>query len=164
MQSDAIFFFRNSIRFQPVRWDLIDLNDVWKARNLSTLKDNKREIEEIKKKKKQKLYLNCINPYIYLHIEIIAYRNERMTRKRTWNSASKHQFVFINREILKQNVNFEFLIQNRIISLSLVNTLKYQMKYLACTSSKKVPKARWQSLLLGRTLSSKSHIRRSTNF
>lgn len=41
-----------------------------------------------------------------------------MTRKRTWNSASKHQLVFINREILKQNVNFEFLIQNRIISFS----------------------------------------------
>lgn len=128
-----------------------------KGKKLSTLNDNKREIGEIKKKK-QELYLNYINPSIYT-FEIIAYRSEQMIRKRTWNSVSKYQLVFINREILKQNVNFEFLIQNHVISLS-----SEQMKYLVCTSSEKIPKARWQSLLLGRALSSKSHIRRSTNF
>lgn len=107
-----------------------------KGKKLSTLNDNKREIGEIKKKK-QELYLNYINPSIYISIEIIAYRSEQMTRKRTWNSVSKYQLVFINREILKQNVNFEFLIQNHIISLS-----SEQMKYLVCTSSEKIPKAR----------------------
>lgn len=106
------FFPRNSIstgsmRFCWFQWSM-------KGKKLSTLNDNKREIGEIKKKK-QELYLNYINPSIYT-FEIIAYRSEQMTRKRTWNSVSKYQLVFINREILKQNVNFEFLIQNRIIS------------------------------------------------
>lgn len=128
-----------------------------KGKKLSTLNDNKREIGEIKKKKAR--IISKLYQPIYLYIEIIAYRSEQMTRKRTWNSVSKYQLVFINREILKQNVNFEFLIQNRVISLS-----SEQMKYLVCTSSEKIPKARWQSLLLGRALSSKSHIRRSTNF
>lgn len=77
--------------------------------SLSKLKNDKREIEERKSK-------NCINLYIYLCIEITVHRSERITRNARGTAllfieTSKHQLVFINKEILNQK-SFKFQISN----------------------------------------------------
>lgn len=65
--------------------------------SLSKLKNDKREIEEIKKKK-QELYQLI---YLFMHWNYRSSKRADNTQ-RTWNSASKHQLVFINKEILNQ--------------------------------------------------------------
>lgn len=74
--------------------------------SLSKLKNDKREIEEIKKKK-QELYQLI---YLFMHWNYRSSKRADNTQ-RTWNSASKHQLVFINKEILNQK-SCKFQISN----------------------------------------------------